>query len=107
MVGVKIDGEPGSEVADLIANFPKRDGLPVVGCLPGSGAAAGGICRGDIIIDVNGMPIDSAESYIRARKLDPDAMRVTVLRHGQPLSFTLQLESSTMPAVNARGHFVS
>lgn len=64
-----------------------------------------GILPGDIVIEVNGLPIDGVSSYIAARKLDVDTMRVGVLRNGVLLHFVLQLASSTVAPVNARGQF--
>ncbi|HEX2733881.1 MAG TPA: PDZ domain-containing protein [Polyangiaceae bacterium] len=104
---MKLEDELGSELAAFLANTPKSRGLPVLACLPGSSAAAGGIRKGDLVVEVNGVTIDGPESYVLARKLDSDAMHVKLIRDERVLTFTLRLESSTIPPVNARGTLVS
>lgn len=107
ITSVKLEDELGSELAAFLANTPKSRGLPVLACLPGSSAAAGGIRKGDLVVEVNGVTIDGPESYVLARKLDSDAMHVKLIRDERVLTFTLRLESSTIPPVNARGTLVS
>jgi hypothetical protein len=96
---------PEVSIEELTQNFPKTQGMPVIACLPGSSASACGILPGDVLIEVNNVPIDGVSSYIAARKLDADAMRVRVRRGEQLLDFVLQMASSTVAPINGRGHF--
>ncbi len=91
---------------DIVDCVERYGGLPVLACLPGSSAAASGIRGGDVVFEVNGIPIDGVDSYVQARQMDSDTMHVRLRRNGEVLSFTLQLASSKMPPINAIGKMV-
>jgi S1-C subfamily serine protease len=65
------------------------DGLPVLGCLPGTPAALAGVRYGDILISVNGQRTRNFGDYIQAKALRPEGMRVVLFRQGeeQPVEF--------------------
>lgn len=84
-----------SEKSDQLSDVQTKVGLPVLGCIAGSAAEAAGIQVGDRIIEVNGMPISDASTYIAARNLDKDLMRVVAYRNGQLLNFTLHFTSAS------------
>jgi S1-C subfamily serine protease len=101
------DGDDFGDLTDFIRDLPKTEGMPVLACLPGSAAAAGGIVPGDVVLEVNGVPIDGVRSYINARRLDRDTMAILLRRNGEEQRLTIQLASSDKPRVNARGSFIS
>lgn len=68
-------------------------GMPVLGCIQGSAADAAGIQIGDRILEVNGMPVSDASSYVAARNLETDLMHVVLRRNGKFLKFTLHFDS--------------
>lgn len=74
-------------------------GLPVVYCLPGSSAYRSGVRRGDIIVEVNGVTITDACSYLRACRLDHGGMSVTVRRGESLLALCIPL-AQDVPSYN-------
>ena len=70
-------------------------GMPVLGCIDGSAAAIAGVRRGDRLLEVNGMRVHDANSYITARNLEPDLMHVVLRREGELVKLTLHFESYT------------
>lgn len=90
-----LQGDRMSEKSDQLSDVQTKVGLPVLGCIPGSAAAVAGIRVGDRIIEVNGMPISDASTYLAARNLEKDLMRVVAYRNGQLLNFTLHFASSS------------
>lgn len=73
----------------------KPKGMPVLGCIDGSAAAVAGVRVGDRLLEVNGLPVSDARSYIEARALEPDMMHVVLLRDGKVVKLTLHFESYT------------
>ncbi len=80
---------------DLLDELETSAGMPVLGCIQGSAADAAGIRVGDRVLEVNGMAVSDASSYIVARKLETDLMHVVLRRNGKLLKFTLHFESFT------------
>lgn len=69
------------------------EGMPVLGCIDGSAAAIAGVRVGDRLLEVNGMPVSDAKSYIAARQLETDMMHVVLRRNGEIVKLTLHFES--------------
>jgi S1-C subfamily serine protease len=67
-------------------------GLPVVYCLPGSAAFCSGIRRGDVIVEVNGVPITDAHAYLRACRLSSADMLLKVKRAGKMIELSVPLK---------------
>lgn len=76
-------------------NGAEKQGMPVLGCIDGSAAAIAGIRVGDRLIEVNGVPVSDARSYIEARELESDLMHVVLRRNETILKLTLHFESYT------------
>lgn len=72
-----------------------KQGMPVLGCIDGSAAAIAGIRVGDRLLEVNGMPVSDARSYIEARELERDMMHVVIRRNEKIFKLTLHFESYT------------
>jgi S1-C subfamily serine protease len=75
----------------------RLNGIPVLGCRPGSPAARAGIQYGDVLITVNNMPTPDWGAYIEARGLARGEMRVELFRAGETLVFELALPTSAEP----------
>lgn len=82
-------GNPGNGDEEMML------GMPVLGCIDGSAAAIAGVRRGDRLLEVNGIRVHDASSYIMARSLDPDMMHIVLRRDGQLVKLTLHFESYT------------
>ncbi len=80
---------------ELLDELEATAGMPVLGCIQGSAADAAGIQVGDRVLEVNGMAVSDASSYITARNLETDLMHVVLRRNGKLLKFTLHFESFT------------
>lgn len=61
-------------------------GVPVLGCLPGSTSAQAGVRYGDIVLSVNGMPTPGIDEYLAARKLRSDGYELRLFRAGVELT---------------------
>jgi S1-C subfamily serine protease len=72
-----------------------KEGMPVLGCIDGSAAAIAGIRVGDRLLEVNGVPVSDASSYIAARALECDMMHVVLRRNEKIMKLTLHFESYT------------
>lgn len=75
----------------------RLNGVPVLGCRPGSPAAVAGVRYGDILMTVNDVPTPDWAAYIEARARSPGHMRVEVFRAGETLVFELALAAPTEP----------
>ena|SRR5690349_9010207 len=79
---------------DVTRLATRLNGVPVLGCRPGSPAALAGVRYGDILMAVNNVPTPDWAAYVEARALNRGHMRVEVFRAGETLVFEL-----TLPAV--------
>ena len=76
---------------DVTRMAARLNGVPVLGCRPGSPAARAGVRYGDILLAVNDTPTPDWGSYVEARASNRGAMRVEVFRAGELLTFDLAL----------------
>jgi S1-C subfamily serine protease len=67
------------------------EGLPVLFITPDSPSDKAGIKVGDRILFANGVRIDSAEAYVKARGVNPSRMEVTLQRGNQILDVSYDL----------------
>jgi S1-C subfamily serine protease len=75
----------------------RLNGVPVLGCRPGSPAARAGVQYGDILIAVNGMATPDWGAYVEARGLTPGRMCVELFRTGDTLVLEFDLPAQTEP----------
>jgi S1-C subfamily serine protease len=61
-------------------------GILVLGCLPGGGAAGVGVRYGDVLLEVNGLRTMTVDDYVEARKCRSDGVALRLFRDGQELS---------------------
>ncbi|MBC7978344.1 MAG: hypothetical protein H7138_25445 [Myxococcales bacterium] len=80
----------------------RLNGIPVLGCRPGSPAALAGIQYGDVLTTVNSMPTPDWSAYIEARALARGEMRVELFRAGETLVFQFALPRTDEP-IDAAG----
>ncbi len=75
-------------IAILLLKVSVAPGIYVVDVSPGSPAALAGIKPGDVILKVNGVPVQTLNEL---RKLieSNEVLRMTVLRHGKELTLTV------------------
>ncbi|MCA9675348.1 MAG: PDZ domain-containing protein, partial [Myxococcales bacterium] len=86
---------------DAVTKLAARlNGVPVLGCRPGSPAACAGVQYGDVLLSVNGVPTPDWGAYVEARALVQGAMRLEVFRDGATvaLAFELPPPTATDPA---------
>ena len=76
---------------DVTRMAARLNGVPVLGCRPGSPAARAGVRYGDVLVSVNGTPTPDWGSYVEARAKNPGSMQVDVFRAGEILTFDLIL----------------
>jgi serine protease Do len=83
-------------------NAAKTVGLYVESIVPGSGAEAAGIQKGDIISKVEGNTVyESSDLQERVARLTPgDKIRLTVLRDGKERDFNVTLKAESPVAKN-------
>ena len=60
---------------DVTRLATRLNGVPVLGCRPGSPAAVAGVQYGDILMAVNNVPTPDWAAYIEARALNRARMR--------------------------------
>jgi S1-C subfamily serine protease len=89
----------------FIESTEKTEGMPVLGCIPGSAAAASGFRVGDVILEVNGQQISGVDAYVQARQRDPHVMSVRLRRGTDTIQLLVQLTAAGAPAINVRGVF--
>lgn len=74
------------------------EGVPILGCLPGTPAALAGVRYGDVLLAVNGMRTRTVVDFVEAKWLDETGMRVVIFRDGVEQTFQLTYaERSKMP----------
>lgn len=69
-------------------------GAKIFGVRPGSALKAMGLHNGDVLLRIDGTPLDTAESFLSLLKVLPERDRFTLdlERRGQPLSFTITVK---------------
>src|SRR5262245_39451629 len=82
---------------DVTRLATRLNGVPVLGCRPGSPAAMAGVRYGDILMTVNAMPTPDWAPYIEARSRSRGRMRIEVFRAGETLVFELALATPSEP----------
>jgi S1-C subfamily serine protease len=87
-------------------------GIPVLGCLPGSTAAEAGVRYGDIVLSVNGLLTPTVDEYLEARKLRSDGFELRLFRAGVELTIWVAFRppSDTLAALAmqvAEGRYLS
>jgi S1-C subfamily serine protease len=93
VLGVEID----ERLSQQIAARSGVKGVAVAGVAPGSPAGAAGLKPGDVIVAIDGRPVDSAARLVN--RLDErkagDTVRLSVQRDGKPVELSATLKSST------------
>ena len=69
-------------------------GVPVLSVTEGSGAAAAGLLKEDIITAINGIPIVQPQDFSKVKLSPGETAMVTIVRHGE----TLQIPVVTKPS---------
>jgi S1-C subfamily serine protease len=76
---------------DVTRMATRLQGVPVLGCRPGSPSARAGVQYGDILMAVNGMATPDWAAYIEARALSPGHMVIEVFRAGDTLTLEFDM----------------
>jgi Do/DeqQ family serine protease len=84
-----------AEIAESL-NLKRPAGALVASITPESPAARGGIRAGDVILEVDGIPVDdpAALNYRYALKPIGSNVRLTVERHGKSIHLNIKLEAA-------------
>ena len=82
---------------DVMRMAARLNGVPVLGCRPGSPAERAGVRYGDILMAVNGVPTPDWGAYIEARARSRSEMQVEVFRAGETLRFEFALPQRSEP----------
>lgn len=80
---------------DVTRLASRLNGVPVLGCRPGSPAARAGVRYGDILLSVNSLPTPDWASYIEAKATVRGHMKIEVFRGGETLTFEFALPVQT------------
>lgn len=94
-------GLMGVNINEITAKFAKEKRLPSIkgvyvgGVVSGSGADKAGLKTGDVITDVNGYEVNSANELVEyvSRFRPGDKVTVAYIRQGKELKVTVQLQS--------------
>lgn len=78
------------------------EGVPILGCLPGTPAALAGVRYGDVLLSVNGMRIRSLTDFVEAKWLDETGMRVIIFRDGVEQTFELVYAQRSQKPVDTK-----
>ncbi|WP_018753790.1 S41 family peptidase [Paenibacillus sanguinis] len=79
-----------------------EDKLVVTDVLKNSPAAEAGVLPGDIIIDVDGLPVTSSEDILRIQGAEHTEVKITVDRAGQPLVYSITRAHFSLPSVTGK-----
>ena len=101
--GGVVRGALGIYTQDLTPTWPGRSGLEghhgavVNGFVPGSSARAAGLAEGDVIVSLDGRPIESGRGLTRLVGLrrPSEVVRLGVIRGRQPVSVSVRLRQRT------------
>ena len=91
---------------NMLSELQSGEGIELVDITPGSLAEAAGVRGGDVLVEVNGMPVASVDDLqfaVQAPR-DQPGLPLRIQRNGQSLSFTLT-PSDDVPAPPARQAF--
>jgi regulator of sigma E protease len=69
-------------------------GLPILGCLAGSPAAEAGIRYGDVLLTIDGVPMQSWDDFLRVRRDTKGSFLARIFRAGLELEIRVDLRPS-------------
>lgn len=74
------------------------EGLPILGCRPGSPSARAGLRYGDILLSVDGVATPDWATFIEVRERCVDVMSVVVFREGDHIRIEVPLAGAPLDA---------
>lgn len=104
-LGVSISSTNDPLFRNFLKLSPEQGGIYISKIRPGGSAETAGIRKGDVILAVDGLPIDRRGYYqhpnygsvfwghmVKSKRSDGDTIRLSLLRDGQPLEITATLK---------------
>jgi S1-C subfamily serine protease len=92
--------------AQVHALADRLEGVPLLGCLPGSPSHDAGLRYGDVILEVNGQRTRTVQDYLTAKARDPHRMVVVAFRDGREERFELALGARSASLAEATSYAV-
>jgi len=70
------------------------EGMPLLAVMENSPAEKAGLRYGDIVLFVNDMRVNNADSFVKARSKNPNTINLVIWRNSSELTFSFKFEGN-------------